>query len=102
MPTWAGRSAFQYEGSVRGGTRIVYGRGHSLKVEGSAYARLLEHFKGRTVYVGTSRTDPPSGSVGEWITENLRRPGTACYIGAILVAEGYAEKAGGPEIRFKS
>lgn len=100
LPTWADRSSFEYIGSVAKGTRITYGRGFTVTVTPSQYRDLLDHFGGSVVKIGTSRTDPPPGSVGEWLQANVTRAAIASYVGAILVHEGYAEKAGGPLIRF--
>ena len=51
-------------------------------------------------WIGTSRTDPPRNSVGEWLQLNVTRTALASYVGPILITEGYAEKAGGSKIRF--
>jgi hypothetical protein len=53
------------------------------------------------VDIGTSRTDPPRGSVGEWLQLNVSKRAIASYVGPILIAEGYAEKAGRPKIGFR-
>jgi len=100
LKTWAGRSVFTYTGSVVEGTRITYGKSWSLSVSAGQYRDLLVHFRGRTVQMGTIRAVPPKGSVGEWLMNNVTKTAIASYVGAILVEEGYAERAGGPEIRF--
>jgi len=98
--TWGGRSTFSYTGSVDEGTRIVFGANHVARVSAAEYADLLQHFAGRTVNVGTSRTDPPAGSVGEWLKANVTPTAIASYIGAILVHEGVAKRGFGADIKF--
>ena len=61
---------------------------------GDQYAALLKHFKGRTVLMGTPR-EPPSGSVGSWLQQNVENRALASYVGAILVYEGYAQRVPG-------
>lgn len=63
--------------------------------------QLLNHFKGRVVPIGTSRTMPPKHSVGEWLIKNKSKQAIASYIGAILVSEGYVEKVGRSELSFR-
>ena len=103
LPTWAERSRFRYSGSVREGTTVAYGRRFSFSISLSAshYRALLNHFRGQTVNIGTSRTNPPRGSVGEWLQSHVTRTAIVSYIGPILIAEGFAEKVRGPRIRFK-
>ena len=101
LKTWARRSEFSYTGSVKDGTRITYGSGFSATISAAQYAKLLDHFRGRTVDIGTSRTNPPRGSVGEWLQSNVTKTATASYVGPILVAEGYAEKVGRSQISFR-
>ena len=100
LPTWAGGSSFSYIGSVRKGTKMTYGSGHTMHVSASDYQRLLTHFGGRRVPCGTSRTDRPRDSLGEWLLENVTKTAIASYVGAILVHEGYAVKRGS-DIEFK-
>jgi hypothetical protein len=100
LPTWAERSKFSYSGSVTHGTKITYGEGFSVTVSVSEYSALLKHFRGKTVDIGISRTDPPPGSVGEWLQSQVTKTGIASYVGPILIAEGYAERAGGTRIKF--
>ena len=99
--TWGGKSFFDYAGSVKQGTEITYGRKPYKKfISAIQYVKLLNHFRGRTVDIGTSRTDPPRNSVGEWLQLNVIGTALASYVGRILIIERYAEKAGGPKIRF--
>ena len=102
LPTWAVRSRFGYSGSIMEGTEIKYGKEllYTQFVSAPQYSILLNHFRGRTVDIGTSRTIPPPGSVGEWLQSHVTKTAIASYVGPILIAEGYAEKAGGPRIRF--
>ena len=102
LHTWAKRSTFSYEGSVKTGTKITFGKGFSVKVNAEDYSSLLSHFRGQVVNIGTSRTTPPSGSVGEWFLCNVMKTNMASYIGPILINEGYAEKISGPDIHFLS
>jgi len=100
LETWAGRSTFEYEGSVQTGTRIKFGANHIVNVSSEDYSRLLTHFQGRIVPIGTSRDNPPKGSVGEWLQKNVTKIATASYVGAILIHEGYAVKGIKSEIEF--
>ncbi len=102
LKSWAGRSNFSYNGSVKQGTKITYGRGYSLSISAPQYAELLAHFLGDTVDIGTSRTNPPRGSVGKWLQSNVTKTAIASYVGSILIAEGYAKKHGGSKITFKT
>ena len=97
--TWAEQSTFRYESSVVTGTLIMYGTGRSSKVTASEYDRMLKHFKGKTVYCGTSRDSPQRGSLGEWLQENIEKRTIASYVGAILMHEEYAKRLGS-QIQF--
>jgi hypothetical protein len=104
LPTWAGLSSFEYTGSVATGTEIWYGLKPNLKrVSAAQYTALLAHFRGSVVGIGTSRTDPTPGSVGEWLQANVTKTAVASYVGPILLEEGYAERvpAARSAIRFK-
>jgi len=102
LKTWAGRSEFKYEGTMAQGTTITFGNGNRAKITADQYNDLLNHFRGRTVDIGTSRTDPPRDSVGKWLQENVTKTATASYVGPILIHEGHAVKADtGSKIRFK-
>ena len=96
LKTWAGRSSFKYDGSVAKGTNILYGSNFKFTTEISSdqYEKLFDNFRGKTVSIGTSRTSPPIGSLGEWLQQNVNRTALASYIGAILVSERYAIKNG--------
>ncbi|WP_407282368.1 hypothetical protein V7O61_06480 [Methanolobus sp. WCC1] len=103
LPTWAKKSEFKYDGSVANGTTIYYGiNNHPIRITSEQYSQLLTHFRGKSVNIGTSRVNPPKGSVGEWLQENVTGTATASYVGAILIHEGYATKLeDGPIIDFK-
>lgn len=100
MKTWAGRSKFSYTGSVAEGTTIRFGKGFSLKRSSDEYSKMITNFKGLTVNIGTSRTEPPKGSLGECFKANTGKSAVTSYVGQILIREGYAEKVGKTEIRF--
>jgi hypothetical protein len=104
LPTWAGRSTFEYSGSVATGTEILYGKKpYRKRITAAQYDALLRYFKGAIVGIGTSRTDPTPGSVGEWLQANVTKTAMASYVGPILLDEGFAERVPGArsEIRFK-
>lgn len=99
IPTWAERSSFHYEGSVANGTKIKLDSNITVNVKAEQFQALLNHFRGIPVNIGTSRTQPPAGSVGEWLIENVSKGNLASYVGAI-VEEGYAARLGGAIIKF--
>jgi len=85
LPTWGGKSAFNYSGSVTTGTETQYGRGFCSKASVSAkqYSALRTNFSKREVPIGTSR-NPPTGSVEEWLMQNVTHTAIASYVGPIL------------------
>ena len=96
LPTWSGTSEFRYYGSVSKGTQIEYGKNFTSKTEvlGAQYRNLLTRFSKKTVPIGTSHTDPPKGSVGEWLKNSVTQTGIASYVGPILCKERLARKTG--------
>lgn len=97
--TWTGKAEFGYSGSVSDGTEIaLYGTNRVL-ISASNYESMLEHFRGCTVDLGTS-FKPPGGSVGIWLVSNVTRTKIVSRVGAILIAEGYAERVGKSGIRI--
>lgn len=104
LPTWAGRSHFTYTGSVAEGVQLEYGgeRRRKASVSADQFRALLKHFRGRTVPIGTSRTDPPEESLGAWLRQHVMKIPLASYVGPILIHDGYAERAPQSEIRFLS
>jgi len=94
LSTWRGRSKFKYSGSVSTGTVIRCGKEFrwEARMSEEQWERLLSHFRGRMVSIGTSRTDPPPDSVGEWLQEHVTKTAIASYVGPILIHEGYASR----------
>lgn len=90
IKTWAGRSTFGYIGSVCQGVVIYFGEVGEVMLKPEVFAQILREFGGRTVKVGTSRTDAPRGSLGAWLQKNVTRTAIASYVAPILVAEGLA------------
>ena len=101
LKTWAGRSSFKYTGSVRDGTEIIYGSGFRVKLSTQNYINLIPHFSKNTVDIGTSHDAAPKDSLGEWLQKNVTKTAIASYVGPILIREGYAEKVGRSQIKFK-
>lgn len=98
--TWAGRSSFEYTGSVNNGTVITYGTGFKVTVSAADYSSLIKNFSGSTVDIGTSRDTAPPRSLGEWLQRNVTKTAIASYVGPILINEGYAVKIGRSQIRI--
>ena len=95
MDTWAGGSTFQFRQDDAQGYFIRFGGSPQVvHVSREFIQRIQREFGGRMVSVGTSRTDPPSGSLGEWLQVNLTRTATASYVGALLVNLKIAERQG--------
>ena len=99
METWAGRSEFEYNGSVERGTEIFYGKGNRITVSAKNYKLLRQSFFNKTVQIGTSRDNPPKDSLGSWLQQNVTRTAIASYVGPILINEGFAKKVSDHEIR---
>jgi hypothetical protein len=103
LSTWGGgEELFTYSGSVKTGTSIGYGNGFKsrARITASQYQDILEQFAGKEVPIGTSISNPPANSVGEWVKANVNKSGLMSYIGAILVHEGFATKPKRGWIRF--
>ena len=98
--TWGKRSSFDYTGSIETGTEIKFGEGHVRTVTAQQYAALRKHFLNQVVAVGTSRTESPKRSLGEWLKNNVTKLAIASYVAPILVLEGYAERVDTREIRI--
>ncbi len=90
MKTLATGTEFEYSGSVVKGLSLVVGDGYTNKVSREVLSALTKHFFGREVDLGTSRTDPPEGSIGEWLISQTSI-NLASYIGPVLVEEGFAD-----------
>lgn len=71
-----------------------------ITISAAQYSVLLRHFQAKTFEIGTSRTDPPPGSVGKWLQQNVTKTAIAFYVGPILIESGCAVKVGRTEIRF--
>jgi hypothetical protein len=93
LKTWAGNAEFNYFGSVAEGTVIPLYGNNRVFISASHYESLLNRFRGCTVDLGTS-FNPTGGSIGEWLRSNVTKTKIASQIGAILIAEGYAERIG--------
>jgi hypothetical protein len=100
LSTWDNRSSFEFTGSVRYGTKITYGETGEVRVSAQDYQRLRAHFQGQTVDIGTSRTKPPAGSLGEWLKNNVSASAIASYVGPILIYHGHAQKIGKSQIEI--
>jgi len=98
LPTWRGRSEFSYQGSVRGGTEILYGKNGRAFVTAQQYEDLLQEFLGRTVPLGTHGWKAPPGSIGNWLCTHVTSSAIACYVGPILLHEGYARRGFKPHL----
>lgn len=85
---------FRYEGSVDTGINIYFGKGGHIQITSEQWQKLLNEFANKTVKIGTSRDAAPSGSLGDWLNNNITKTAIASYVGAILIHEGYAEKNG--------
>lgn len=94
LPTWAARSEFKYDGSIRDGTDIHSGPGfrYTDRIPAEQYRAMLKHFSGQEVRIGTGWTDPPKRSVGAWLWDEYGDWGMMSYVGPILIAEGYAKR----------
>ena len=91
------RKWFEYEGSVKEGTTILFTGNPFVPPE--LFLAALSSFNGRTVKGGFSMTNPPQGGFGEWVAENSSEygrkltPRHGSFIAAILVSEGYIESS---------
>lgn len=100
LKTWAGRSDFQYAGSVASGTSFQW-HDHSAKsgwskpwpITPGQYRELLSCFSGQEVRVGgTYASAPRPGTLEAWLRSRSFQWGSyaTSYICSILIAEGYA------------
>lgn len=74
----------------------------TCEVSGNEYHSLRAAFHPATlVAVGASHHNPPEGSLGAWLRDNIgEQRAIASYVAAILVAEGWAVIANSRTIRF--
>lgn len=99
IATWGGRSTFEYNGSVETGTEIFFGENKQTTITTQQWQLLRNHFLGRIVEIGTSRDNPPPGSMGEWSLQNIHNQALMSYVGVILVREFYAIRESETQIR---
>lgn len=92
LETWAGRSKFQYKGAVPEDVTLCFGKVQQQRITAQQWTALRAHFSGKTVKVGTSRDNPPKGSLGEWLQHNVTKIATASYVAPLLVQSGLAER----------
>jgi hypothetical protein len=90
LVTLTRKRPFHYEGSVEKGTTILFGQNKYAIITADQYKELINHFKGKTVSIGTSFTTPPSDSVGAWLLKHVSTRALASYVAPILIKEGYA------------
>ena len=90
IQTWANQSTFEYIGCVATGTEILFGTGNSRMITSQQWQNLRTNFLGQIVEIGTSRDNPPAGSMGEWFYRNVYDQALMSYVGVILVREGFA------------
>lgn len=93
-PTWAGRSSFDYDGSIPTGTAIRYGKSlnNSQTVTVTQWRELRKKFRNTDSVLGTSFDNPPNGSIGHWWIQTYKKTNIMSYVGAILLEEEYAVK----------
>lgn len=92
---------FSYTGTPETGTDLHFGDGQKVSVSAAEYAALRAHFRGMQVPIGASRTDPPVGSLGAWLRENLsNRPVIASYVAPILIDSGWGRRINNRTIEF--
>jgi hypothetical protein len=89
------RRTFSYEGSASTGVVLLHDTPVQIDVQLFDAVRLA--FSGRTIPLGTGRTSPTPGGLGEWLVHNSRAvnrraltSGHASFVAAILVHEGHA------------
>jgi hypothetical protein len=68
------------------------GFAHSYSLDPLQLKKTLAQFSGREVGIGTHRTNPPDGSIGDWIRVEYRLGGFMSYLGPILIEEGFARR----------
>ncbi|MEJ2610605.1 MAG: hypothetical protein P8179_11080 [Candidatus Thiodiazotropha sp.] len=99
IPTWGGNSTFDYNGCIITGTEIIFGNNNQHTITAEEWNMLRHQFIGRVVEIGTSRDNPPSGSMGEWFLQNIHKQALMSYVGVILIREYYAVKESDTQIR---
>jgi hypothetical protein len=78
---------FMYSGNVNNGTIILYGKDflNGMEITKEHYLALTNHFKGKTVNLGSSRNKRKEATLGEWIAENITKTAIVSYIVPILI-----------------
>jgi hypothetical protein len=76
--TWSGLKEFRHEGSVSKGLTFHTGVGfaHPYRLNAAQLHQILTEFSERGVKVGTHRTAPPDGSIGDWIKGRFKLGGS--------------------------
>jgi hypothetical protein len=94
LPTWPGKKRLRYTGSILTGVTVQCGTGfaHAYSLNEFQLKEVLTRFSGREVKVGTHRTNPPDGSIGDWIRIQHKLGGFMSYLGPILIEEGFAQR----------
>ena len=94
---------FRVSGSIAAGADIWPGKmPYPIRFPKSFMDALLARFAEGEVAVGGSFHDPGSGSLGEFIQQNLpTKMNPAVYVAALLIAEGYADESRRGCIRFR-
>lgn len=100
IKTWAEHSTFEYSGCVLTGTEITFGNDQTVTITTAQWMLLRAQFLGKISNVGTSRDNPPIGSMGEWFKTHIRNQALTSYVAVILVREGYAIKEDEHNIRI--
>jgi excisionase family DNA binding protein len=100
---FGGRATFRVSGHVDTGVRIWPGSmRYPISLSKEKLDALLAYGRSRgEMRVGTSFSEPGEGSLGQWIQQNLpTKMNPACWVGGLLIEEGYAEKPRHGVIRF--
>ncbi len=103
LKTWARGKPFRYELDQCTFNVLVHcgqGASHQYTLDGQRLREALARFSGKDVQIGTHRTKPPRGSVGEWLLATCKRGGIMSYLGPVLIAEGFADHGSEPDRIF--
>lgn len=100
---FGGRATFRVSGHVDTGVQIWPGSMPSpISFPKERLDALLAYGRSRgEMRVGLNFSNPGAGSLGQWIKEKLpTKMNPACYVGGLLIEEGYAERPRPGWIRF--
>jgi excisionase family DNA binding protein len=102
--TRSGRARFKVAGSVAAGAEIWPGKmQYPIRLPRAFMDSLLNKFGGQEIPVGGKFDDTGSGSLGEFIQQELNiKMNPAVYLAALLIEEGYAETSRRGHIRIHS